>query len=139
MNGPAASGEAGFSLIETLVALVLLTVGVAAVTTGFAEGHRLADEVGLRQRAISLAQDKLTEKLAMKFGSLTAPTQAHERLDAGVLVGQDEIYGVSRTWVIEPDHPAPGLVRVWVVTNWTRRGATQTYQIAGLVAEGITP
>jgi len=133
------STQAGFSLIETLVALVLLTVGVAAVTTGFTEGYRLADEVGRRQQGISLAQDKLAEKLAMRFDTITIPTQAGERVQAGSLVGHDEMNGVSRTWVVEPNHLAPGLARVWVATRWTRRGAVQTYPIAGLLAEGVTP
>lgn len=139
MNGSAVSGEAGFSLIETLVALVLLMVGVAAVTTGFTEGHRLASEVSLRQRAISLAQDKLEEKLAVRFDAISTPTQLDERVEAGTLVGQDEMSGVSRTWVVQPDHPGPGLVRVWVAARWTRGDAVQSYQIAGLLAEGIAP
>jgi prepilin-type N-terminal cleavage/methylation domain-containing protein len=139
MNRSAASADAGFSLVEILVALVLLTVGVAAVTTGFTEGQRIADEVSRRQRAISLAQDKLAEKLAMRFDAIITPTRPHERVEAGTLMGQDERNGVSRTWFVEPDHPAPGLARVWVATSWTRRGTVQTYQIAGLLAQGGTP
>ena len=139
MNGSAVRGNAGFSLIETLIALVLLTAGIAAVTTGFTEGHRLANEVGLRQRAISLARDKLAEKLAMRFDVVATPTLTQERVEAGAVMGEDEISGVSRTWVVEPDRPAPGLVRVWVATSWIRRGAVQTYGLAGLLAEGVTP
>lgn len=138
MNGAATSDQAGFSLIETLVALLLLAVGVAAVTTGFTQGHRVAEEVGRRQRAISLAQDKLAEKLARSYDMVAAPTLTTERVEGSVLIGEDEANGISRIWVVEPDQPAPGLARVWVATHWTRQGTLHTYQIAGLLAEGLT-
>lgn len=132
------TSQAGFSLIETLVALMLLAIGIAAVTTGFTEGHRVADEVRQRQRAIWLAQDKLAEKLARAYETVTIPTRAGERVEGGALIGEDEVNGVSRTWVVEADQPAPGLARVWVATRWTRRGTVQAYQITGLRAEGLT-
>jgi len=132
-------GDAGFSLVETLIALVLLTLGVAAMTTGFSEGQRVAGEVALRQRAISLAQDKLREKLAMTSDAIMSATQPDERIESGVLVGQDRIAGISRMWVIEPDLPAPGVIRVWVAASWVRRGVRDSYQVAGLLAKGVTP
>ncbi len=137
MKSPAAADQAGFSLVETLVALVLLAIGVAAVTTGFSQGHRVADEVRQRQRAIWLAQDKMAEKLARTYDTVTVPIRAAERVEGGVLIGADEAGGVVREWVIEADQPAPGLARVWVATRWTQRGAGYTYQIAGLLAEGL--
>jgi prepilin-type N-terminal cleavage/methylation domain-containing protein len=139
MNDSEKSTQEGFSLIETLVALVLLVIGVAAVTTGFVEGHRLAEETGTRQRAISLAQDKLAQTLARTYDAITIPDQATERVEGGMLIGEDEVNGIARTWVVEPDYPAPGLSRVWIATRWIRRGAVQTVQVAGLLAEGLPP
>ena len=139
MSPFAETNDPGFSLIETLIALVLLMVGIAATTTGFSEGQRLAGEVALRQRAVSLARDKLTEKLGMTSDAITSVRQPHERIENGVLVGQDWIEGISRTWVVEPDQPARGLIRVWVSASWVRRGARDSYQVAGLLADGVTP
>jgi prepilin-type N-terminal cleavage/methylation domain-containing protein len=139
MNESRAQHQAGFSLIETLVALVLLVIGVAAVTTGFVEGHRLADETGTRQRAISLAQDKLAQTLARADDAITISDQATERVEGGILVGEDQVNGIVRTWVVEPHYPAQGLSRVWIAARWMRRGAVQTVQVAGLRAEGLTP
>lgn len=138
VRGSVETGQAGFSLIETLVALVLLAIGVAAVTTGFTEGHRVADEVGRRQRAMALAQDKLAGKLARPYRIVTDPTEVTERVESGVLIGEDEVNGISRRWVVETDYPAPGLARVWVAARWMRRDSVQTFEIAGLVAEGLT-
>lgn len=133
------SVQAGFSLIETLVALVLLLIGVAAVTTGFVEGHRLADEAGTRQRAISLAQDKLTQKLARTYDTIAIPDRETERVQNGILIGEDEVNGIVRRWVVEPHYVDRGLSRVWVVTRWTQRGSVQSVQVAGLRAEGLAP
>lgn len=137
MTGSSATGDAGFSLIETLVALGLLAIGVAAVTTGFTAGHRLADEAGRRQRAIVLAQDKLAEKLSVSDNALMLPSEMDERVEAGVVLGEDEVNGVSRRWVVEPDFPAPGLVRLWVTTRWTQQGVAHAFQVAGLRGEGL--
>lgn len=131
--------EAGFSLVEVLIALLLLVVGVAAVTTGFTEGHRVANEVDRRQQAVRLAQAKVVEKLAQDYDAIAAPTGADERLEDTVLFGEDEVGGVSRRWVVEKGQPAPGLARVWVTVRWVRRGSVQTYRLAGLRAEGLTP
>lgn len=126
--------EAGFSLLEVLIALLLLVVGVAAVTTGFTQGHRVASEVGLRQQAFRLAHTKATEKLAQDYGTIAVPTSADERIEGAVLFGEDTVGGVSRRWAVEKDRPAPGLARVWVTVRWVRRGSIQTFCLAGLVA-----
>ncbi|MEW6682434.1 MAG: hypothetical protein AB1451_05870 [Nitrospirota bacterium] len=139
MTGSSTTGDAGFSLIDTLAALGLLAIGVAAVTTGFTEGHRLADEVGRRQRAIVLAQDKLAEKLSVSDNAIMLPSEMGERVEAGVLLGEDQVNGVSRRWVVEPDFPAPGLFRVWVTTRWTQRSVAHVFQVAGVRGEGLVP
>jgi prepilin-type N-terminal cleavage/methylation domain-containing protein len=133
------AGQAGFSLIETLIALALLAIGVAAVTVGFAEGNRVSDEVVRRQRAVWLTQDKLAEKLAHSYETVALPTRAVERLEGGVLIGEDEINEISRRWVVEVGYPVPGVARVWVAARWARRDGVQTFQLAGLLAEGLTP
>ncbi len=131
--------QAGFTLIETLVALALLAIGVAAVTVGFHEGNRVSSDVDQRQRAMELAQDKLAELLAHSYETVATPRRAAERIEGGVLIGEDHINGISRRWVVEPGYPVPGVARVWVAARWVRRGVVQTYQLAGLSAEGLAP
>lgn len=139
MTTSSASKQAGFTLIETLVALMLVLIGLAAVTKGFVEGHRLAAEAGQRQRAISLAQEKLAERLAQPYDAVATPITNAERAISGGMIGEDEVNGVLRVWVVETDHPASGLARVWVATRWVQREAPQTYQTAGLLANGLSP
>ena len=131
--------EAGFSAIETLAALCVLTIGITAVSTGLTEGRRIATEADRRQRAVWLAYDKMTEKLALSYHAAGAPGGTTERVADRVLLGEDEEDGITRRWWVEEDWSAPGIVRVSVVTQWTRRGKVQTYVIGGLVASGLTP
>lgn len=139
LTNAGSGAQAGFSAIETLIALLLLVIGIGAMTTGFTDGHRVAHQIDRRQQAIASARDKVTELLARDYDAIATPTQPGEQTTAGVLVGEDHLNGISRQWVVEPDHPAPGLARVWVMTSWTRSGAIQTYQLAGLRSEGLTP
>jgi Tfp pilus assembly protein PilV len=131
--------EAGFSAIETLVALLVLTIGMTAATTGLTEGLRITAEADQRQRAIWLADNKMTEKLALGAAEAAVPIEATDHVEGGVLVGEDEQDGITRRWWVEPGWSDPGLVRVFVVTQWTRRGEPQTYPVAGLLAKGLTP
>jgi prepilin-type N-terminal cleavage/methylation domain-containing protein len=139
MTGFATRNQAGFSLIETMVALALLVVGLAAATKGFVEAQRVAIEVAQRERAISLAHDKLTERLGRPYADVATPTDAAERVVDEGMLGQDDVSGISRTWVVQTGYPIRGLARVWVATRWVRRGEIQSYQTAGLLAEGLSP
>ncbi|MFZ5876895.1 MAG: type IV pilus modification PilV family protein [Nitrospirota bacterium] len=131
--------ERGFSAIETLVALCILMIGLSAVSTGLTEGLRIAATADQRQRAIWLADDKVTEKLGLGYDAAAVPADPTEHVERGTLVGEDEQDGIVRRWRVEPDWPRPGSVRVFVATQWMRRGELQTYTVAGLLAKGLTP
>jgi Tfp pilus assembly protein PilV len=131
--------EGGFSAIETLVALLILTIGITAAATGLTEGLRIAAEADHRQRAIWLADNKMTEKMALGAAEAAVPVEPTEQVEGGVLVGEDEEDGIARRWWVEPGWSDQGLVRVFVVTQWTRRSEPQTYPAAGLLAKGLTP
>jgi type II secretory pathway pseudopilin PulG len=131
--------DSGFSAVETLIALFILTIGLSAVATGLTEGRRIASDADRRQRAVWLAENKVTEKLAAGYDATVVPVDPTERVVGGVLVGEDEEDGIVRRWWIEPDWPEPGSVRVLVATQWTRRSEPQIYTVAGLLTSGLTP
>jgi type II secretory pathway pseudopilin PulG len=131
--------EGGFSAIETLVALFILTIGISAAATGLTEGRRIASDADHRQRAIWLADNKVTEKLALGYHAALVPVDPTEHVEGGALVGEDQEEGVVRRWWVEPDWPGPGSIRVFVATQWTRRSAPQTYTVAGVLTSGLTP
>jgi prepilin-type N-terminal cleavage/methylation domain-containing protein len=78
------SGDAGFSLIETLVAMALLLVsvaglgslGMAGLTTTENQGH-------LSARTTEYAQDKMEQLLVLAFDNEDADTRVFPAADAG--------------------------------------------------------
>jgi type II secretion system protein I len=64
----AAAPEAGFTLIEVLVALAILSLAVVASIQGFAQGLRLLKLAGDHQQAMLLADHKMREIVEPKEG-----------------------------------------------------------------------
>jgi general secretion pathway protein I len=67
MTAPAAR-EAGFTLLEVLVALAILSLAVVASIQGFAQGLRLLKLAGDHQQAMLLADQKVREVVEVKEG-----------------------------------------------------------------------
>jgi type II secretion system protein I len=60
--------DAGFTLIEVLVALAILSLAVVASIQGFAQGLRLLKLAGDHQLAMLLADEKVREVVELKEG-----------------------------------------------------------------------
>jgi len=61
MSRRALRSEAGFTLLEVLVAFTILCVAVVAVIQGFAQGLRLLRAAGEQQTAVLIADQKARE------------------------------------------------------------------------------
>ncbi len=133
------SGERGFSLIETLIALGLLVIGVLAVTTVFTEGRRILGDAERRRSAVWLGREKMEEKVGQAYDTLVERGGMNERIENGMLIGEDRHGGIIRVWTVEPDRPEPGMARVGVTTRWTERGVIRSFRAVGFKAQGRTP
>jgi prepilin-type N-terminal cleavage/methylation domain-containing protein len=133
------NGERGFSLIETLIALGLLVIGVLAVTTVFTEGRRVLGDAEHRRSAVWLGREKMEEKLGQAYEALVERVGDAERLDDGMLLGEDRHGGIIRVWTVESARPLPGMARVGVTTRWTERGVIRSFRIVGFKAQGRSP
>jgi type II secretion system protein I len=94
------TGQRGFTLLEVVVALAILSVAVVAAIQGFAQGLRLLKLSGDHQRAMLLADQKVREVLI--------PEEQHDQGDEG------EFHWERVTQVIE----APDLVPVGSPPRW---------------------
>jgi type II secretory pathway pseudopilin PulG len=131
----AQSSAAGFSLLETVVALCvvfvaaagLLPLGVIAFSTSENQGH-------LSARASEYAQDKLEQLMALSYGDTTSDTRVFPATDlggSGLTVGGSSNPGgpvpqyvdyldIDGTLIPSPNGAPPAgwyYQRVWQVTN----------------------
>ncbi len=67
MNAPTRQPYAGFTLVEALMASVILSIAVAAAFMPFTAGARSQDIEGRQSLAVSLAQDLMEEILLKPF------------------------------------------------------------------------
>ena len=113
MSGPRVR-QAGFTLLEVLVALAILSLAVVASIQGFAQGLRLLKLSGDHQQAMLLADQKVRESVV--------PSEGREE-------GTEGPFRWERTTkVLEaPDLAANGAVPLWHVyeidvrVNWDTR------------------
>jgi len=87
------ASQRGFTLLEVLIALVILSLGLlalASLTTTVIRNNSFSDDF---TTATALAQDKLEELVNTSFGSMTSSSDT---------VNQDGTAGskYSRTWTI---------------------------------------
>ena len=107
MNGR----DHGFTLLEVLVALAILSVAVVASIQGFAQGLRLLKLSGDHQRAMLLADQKARE--------IVTPIEGRDE-------GQDEQSGTTFTWeTVTTPVEAPDLIP----TTGTGTPLWRVYQI----------
>ena len=112
MTGVSPAKDAGFTLLEVLVALAILSVAVVASIQGFAQGLRLLKLSGDHQHAMLLADQKARE--------IVVPTEGRDE-------GQDERGGTTFAWeTITTPVEAPDLIP----TTGTAAPLWRVYQIA---------
>jgi len=113
----------GFTLIEVLIALVILSVAFLGLAGLMVQTTKNTSFGGLMTEAATFAQDKLEELRATPWNDLNA-------FSLGVpeqIQGSNKIY--NRSWAVQPNPPSPAdTVRTISVTvTWddrTRRSIT---------------
>jgi len=113
---PKISANRGFTLIEVLVAVFLLTVallGTAALTTTVIKGNSLSQR---STTATTLAKDKLEELKARSFTSLSGGTDSW---NAEGTTGGTAYY--TRTWTVTGTDPKT----ITVTVTWPGSGSME--------------
>lgn len=94
----------GFSLLEVLIAMVILTVGVLACVALFETGMKALQSGNKWTVAVELAQNKMESLLATNVSLLSD--------------GLDEFEGVTRSWSIRKSEKDPGIWIIQVDVVW---------------------
>ena len=104
-------GAGGFSLIEMLISLVILSVSLLAIASLMAVTTRNNASGAQMTEAINLAQDKIEELSVTPSGNLL-PGNDQKKGSTGI--------NYSRNWTVLPN--ATGNLRAVTVTvNWNNR------------------
>jgi len=129
LRGARCRSDRGFTLLEILVAITILTVGLlggAGLTVGVMRGNLASNRV---TTATALAQDKMEFIKRMDYGDVTAANLPLEDYNGGI---QDyPLY--SRDTFITAN--GPGMKTVRVIVYWDAGNAWVSVET--ILAEGV--
>jgi type IV pilus modification protein PilV len=110
--------NAGFSLIEIMVAMTFLSIGLLAIAQLIPTGLKGITEARVRTNAVQTAQQIVDGLRASDY----------DTLNAGTFTRNSGRY--ASTWTITNNSPTPNSKRVDVVTSWgpdqNRRNVTMS-------------
>ncbi len=123
--------EAGITLAELLVSLLIFSISMAALFSSFTLGLRWARLLGLRTSAVALAKDKIEETLNIPYAIIALGTSVDNPvLDYGKVAGAgDDVSSTRRIDVVYVvDHK-----EVTVNVAWVFGGVTYDEEIRSAV------
>lgn len=118
---PTDNASKGFSLLEVLVAIVILSVallGTASLTGSIIAYNQLADQVTI---ATTLAQDKIEGFKNANYASITASSETQS------------IYNI--TWDVVDDSPATDMKTVAVRVSWNWKGGAREVVLRTIIGQ----
>lgn len=111
--------QSGFSLIEVLIALVVLMVGCAGVIGMFVVADRALGRATRVDDALVLVRSVMEWKRALPYERLEEDDlDGDGRVDGRSLGGADEVGLFHREWHVWRDRPGLGLSTVSVRISW---------------------
>jgi type IV pilus assembly protein PilV len=116
---PCGRRSAGFTLVEVIVAIVLLGVGLMGMAALSTTVTRANVQSSSLTTATALAQER-AERLR---------TEDYDALASGNDSRVVDNVTYTRSWVVTADDPEPGLKTVAIAVSWTTRGTTHTTRL----------
>ena len=125
MNCRRIKGQAGSTLIESLVALALFALAASAIGDLLVRQIRMQTSNVTRTTAIALAERELEDLRSLDYGSMASrtATQAVNGLS----------YTVSTT--ITADSPARNMKAIATTISWNEPAGSQTYTVNAIYTD----
>ena len=131
-KSPAKSPARGFTLLEMLVATLIMGIAVIGLMSEITASMRNATRVTNRDRAALLARAKMDELLLDPRLPLDTPVQG--AFDPSLTGGAEGGWRAQRSRFEMPPNPAPGqqaLERISLEIWWTAGGERRTFALSG--------
>ena len=112
--------QKGFTLVEVLIAMVVMVIALTIIAQGFSTGARVSTVSQNATRAAYLAQGLITD---LEIGE--------RPLDRGESGTFDEDPNFS--FEIAPEADEPGVTMVTVTVIWEERSQERTYELVRLM------
>ena len=113
-------GNAGFTLIETLIALTIFGIVSMAITSLMLMNTRMISENAQSSEAVGYAQELLENLREVSVDSLASGSMSSTRTS-----NRGTVYTV--TWTVTPNTPASGRTLVAVTVAWNHKGSPRSY------------
>jgi prepilin-type N-terminal cleavage/methylation domain-containing protein len=110
----------GFTLIETLIAVVIFAIMSLAMTSLMVTNTRMISENAQSSEAIGYAQELLENLRQVSVDSLSAGSKSATRQSA-----RGTVYTI--TWTVTPNTPSAGRTSVAVTVAWDHKGSPRSY------------
>jgi len=123
-----AHDNAGFTLIETLVAVVIFAIVSLAMTSLMVTNTRMISENVQSSEAVGYAQELLENLREVPIDTLTAGSTSTTRQSA-----RGTVYTI--TWTVTPNTPATGRTSVAVSVAWSHKGTPRTYETQSIFTQ----
>lgn len=108
----------GFSLVEILMVLMILTVGVLPIALIQHRARREVTEADWHTRAISVAQLQMERLKGQGFGNIAAENGTTDNV----------------TWVAQVNNVGVGLDRITVTASWRNADVMESLVVSDLVS-----
>lgn len=125
-RGATRGPQNGFSLVETMIAMVILGIGLLWVAQMVPVALAGVTQAGVRTNAVQAAQERLDDLKASGFTD--AP------LEAGSYSETQGKYTLS--WTVTDNVPVPGSKRIVMTASWNTAKGTQSATLNTLVSRG---
>lgn len=129
--------EAGFTLLEVMLAMAILGVGVLTIGVAQLSAIKLSSRSEHMSQAMYLAQEQMETFMAMPQTSPFLDLPVVDAPDPAGIIDidptDDNFTNYSRSWTVEPNVPNLGLTRITITVTWNTasRGPTQV-QLQGI-------
>jgi type IV pilus assembly protein PilV len=112
--------KGGFSLVEVLIAIFLLSIAIMGLATLQARGIRSNDLANRTTQAVALAQIKLEEFIHRTSSTGGETFAAGTTQDDDNPIDQNGDAGgiFTRSWTFTDDSPVPNAQTVEITVNW---------------------